>query len=605
MTFEGRIQDEGGEVVDITNEKYGAKGDTVVEDGGGSTVAGAVSFTQTRRTFRPSDEGKVVTIQGAGYNGAVLTTTIAQYVSDSTVKLAVSAFKAVSNAAFSYGTDDTGAILKAITAAGWLSTIYAPAGIYTILGATNTSSDNGGGNQIHLPSRGGLLGQGGKHDVNDPSSRANTTFLCADANAGLMFSGHARFEGFLIDGNNIATLPLKTSPTAGPNAAQAPLPTGGVPTGIPTGTSSGNGTQYALFVDVWVKRSAGDGWSVFASQNLAFYDCASTDNARDGIYFDMGTGGHDFFNFYERGSLRYGVSGDNKIPGGGFVYLPGDIQFFGGVLDTHPSRKGVSKVHMGPSLEWGFLDMDVVGTNLSGPTIELDQTLDVNHRINRCRIWASPGQACIKISGTSQRNGQQQLFLKTDGCSFLSGDSSVLVTEGNGLDQYFSRGWVVDATTRGPQAVGYVSGDTSVQHLTLPDANVLLQGRTGTWQTVSFPSTSPWSGTVRYRVMAEGWVQLEGSAQSATGAAGDLFTLPLGYRPPTGTARGVLVAVRNPAGTQHGVGQVTIQNGAATNTKAGVVAYAPIAGPGAPSGATVVHLDGVWIPVRANDGQMW
>jgi hypothetical protein len=601
VTFEGKVQDEGGEVVDITNSKYGAKGDTVVEDGGGTTVAGAVSFTQNRRAFVPGDVGKVVTVQGAGLDGAVLTTTIAMYVSATTVKLAASAMKGVSDAAFSYGTDDTGAILLAVAAAGWLDTVYAPAGIYTIRGASNTSGDTGGGKQIHLPSRGGLLGQGGKHDVEAPHSRANTTFLCADANAGLMFSGQARFEGFLVDGNNIATLPLKSSPTAGPNVVEVPggpVPTGGVPTGVGTGTSSGNGTQYALFIDVWVKRSAGDGWSVFASQNLAFYDCGSTDNARDGVYFDMGTGGHDFFNFYERGSLRYGISGDNKIPGGGFVYLPGDIQFFGGVLDTHPTRRGVSKVHMGPSLEWGFFDMDIVGTNLSGPTMELVQTLDMNHRIHRCRIWATPtggtpGNACIKISGTAERTGVQQLFLKTDGCSFLSGDCSVLVTEANGVNQYFSRGWVVDATTRGPQVDG--SG--------LPDANVMLQGRTGRWQTASL--VAPWTGTVRYRVMAEGWVQLEGSAQSLLGTGGRMFVLPTGYRPREGTARGVLVAVRDPAGSQHGVGQVTVQNGAATNVNAGAVTYAPIAGSGGPSGATVVHLDGVWIPVRANEGPMW
>jgi hypothetical protein len=612
MTFEGTVRDQGGEVVDITNSAYGAKGDTVVEDGGGATVAGAVSYTQSRRPFVPADVGKVVTVQGAGLNGAVLTTKIASYVSSTSVKLAAPAFKAVTNAAFSYGTDDTGAILKAIVAAGWLTPVYAPAGTYTILGASNTSSDNGGGKQIHLPSRGGLVGQGGKHDVNNPASLGNTTFVCADANAGLLFSGHARFEGFLVDGNNIATLPLKTSPTAGPNVleppAGGPVPTGGLPTGIPTGTSSGNGTQYSTFIDVWVKRSAGDGWSVFASQNVLFYDCGSTDNARDGVYCDMGTGGHDFFNFYERGNLRYGVSGDDKIPGGGFVYLPGDIQFFGGVFDAHPTRRGVSKIHLSPSLEWGFFDMDIVGTNLSGPTIEFVQTLDVNHRINRCRIWATPtgatpGNACIKISGTSERNGRQQLFLKTDGCSFLSGDCSVLFTESNGLDQCVSRGWVIDATARGPQAVGYVSSGTSVQHVTLPDADVLLQGRTGRWQTATL--TAPWTGTVRYRVMAEGWVQLEGSAESSTGNAGRMFVLPLGYRPTAGTARSALVAVRDPAGSQHGVGQVTIQNGAATNESAGAVAYAPVSGSGAPSGATVVHLDGVWIPVRSNDGQMW
>jgi hypothetical protein len=489
------------------------------------------------------------------------------------VKLADSALKAVTNAAFSYGTDDTHAILAAIDAAGWLHTIYAPAGTYTIRGSSN-NGDTGGGNQLHLPSRGGLVGQGGKYMPQDSTSRSNTVFLCADASAGLLFSGHARFESFLIDGNNIATLPLRTNQVAG-----------------------GNGTQYSMFVDVWVTRSAADGWTVFASQNVAFYDCGTTDNARDGLYFDMGTGGHDFFNFYERGSLRYGIRGDNNVPGGGFVYLPGDIQFFGGCLDGHPARQGVSKVYMGPSLEWGFFDMDIVGTNLTGPTMQVTQTLSENHRISRCRIWATPkgmtrGNACIEISGTSEQNGVQHQMVKTEGCAFMAGDNSVYVSAASTFDQYSSRGWVLDATAFGP--VGATS---------LPDPDVMLLDRTGKWRQATL--ISPWTGSVRYRITAEGWVQLEGSATSVTGLTGKMFVLPVGYRLKTGNPRTALVAVCNTAASQFGVGQISVQNGASTNVNAGAVSYVPVTGSGGYSGGTVVHLDGIRLPARPTAAALW
>jgi hypothetical protein len=577
-SFDGYVNDEGGEVVNIKNPAYGpnqgAKGDTVVAPSGASIVAGSNNLTVAAPyQFVSGDVGKVVTIQGAGLNGVVLSTTITSITSPTVVKLADVAMHAVTNGAFSYGTDDTQAIVDAIEAAGWLHTLYAPAGIYTIRGASNTG-DTGGGNQLHLPSRGGLVGQGGKYVPSDSTSRPNTVFFCADASAGLLFSGHARFEGFMVDGNNIATLPIRSNQVAG-----------------------GNGTQYAMFIDVWVTRSAADGWTIYASQNCAFYDCGSTDNAQDGVYFDMGTGGHDFFNFYERGSLRYGIRGDNKVPGGGFVYLPGDIQFYGGCLDTHPTRQGVSKVNMGPALEWGFFDMDIVGSNLSGPTMQVSQTLSENHRISRCRIWATPkgmtrGNACIQISGTSEQNGVQHQMLKTDGCAFMAGDNSVYVAAASGYDQYSARGWVLDATAFGP--VGATS---------LPDADVMLQGRTGKWRQATL--LSPWTGTVRYRITSEGWLQLEGSATSLTGLAGKIFVLPVGYRLKIGNPRTVLVAVCNTSGSQVGVGQISIQNGAATNVNAGAVSYVQVAGSGPFTGGTVVHLDGVCVPARPTDGQMW
>ena len=610
--FDGFVNDERGEVVNITNPAYGAKGDTVLTTGGGSITALSSSFTQSGHTFVSGDVGKVVTVQGAGLEGAVLTSRIASVVSGSTVTLANPALTTVNDAGFSFGTDDTRAILAAVAAAGWFKTVYAPAGIYTIVGSSNDIGPLSGGKQIALGSRGGFVGQGGRYVPGDDTSRANTIFLCADANVGLRAEGHARYEGFMVDGNNIATAPLKTNPVTGSNVVQSPagepFPTGGLPTGLPTGTSTAAGAQYAYFTDVWVTRSASNGWWIFGSQNITFYDCGVTDSAQDGIYFDYGTGGHDFFNFYERGSLRYGLYCDNKSPGGGFRYLTGDINFFGGTLDGHPTRRGVTKIHNRAGLEWSFFDMDIVGDNLSGPTILLDQTLANSNIISRCRIWATPtganpGNACIQISGTSERNGQQQMWLKTDGCAFMAGDNSVYVTQNNGFDKYSSRGWVADATTYGPAAVAHLDSDSGLPHVTLPHADVLLPGRTGRWRTANL--VAPWTGTVEYRIMGEGWVQFRGSARSATGTAGRMFVLPSGYRPRDGQPVTFLVATGGVTGSEVGVGELSIQNGNPANVNAGAVSFAPTIGAPPLAGGTVVYLDGAWLSVRGASGQIW
>lgn len=144
--------------------------------------------------------------------------------------------------------------------------------------------------------------------------------------------------------------------------------------------------------------------------------------------------------------------------------------------------------------------------NLTGPTIYLDQTRANSNVISRCRIWATPtganpGNAGIQISCTPERNGQQ-----------------------HGFDKYSARGWVIDATTYGSSAVAHVDSDSSLAQLTLPQADVLPAGRTGEWRAADL--AAPWTGTLGYRIMGEGWVQLRGSAQSPTGAAGRMFVPP-------------------------------------------------------------------------------
>ena len=171
------------------------------------------------------------------------------------------------------------------------------------------------------------------------------------------------------------------------------------------GSRDGTSPRQSSFSDVWVTRSAADGWSIFGSQNVAFYDCGITDNARDGIYFDMGTGGHDFFNFYERGSLRYGIRCDQKSPGGGFMYLHRRHQLLRRDPRQPPRTGGGVE---GPSWTGARVGLLRHGHRRHQPQRSDDPPGPDAQRAttgsSRCRIWATPkgtnpGNACIQISG--------------------------------------------------------------------------------------------------------------------------------------------------------------------------------------------------------------
>src|SRR4051794_37091483 len=74
--YNGFVFDQGGQVFNIKNTAYGAKGDTV-QATGGSVTSGSTTFTWASGNFQTTDVGKLITVQGAGASGGVLSTTIA------------------------------------------------------------------------------------------------------------------------------------------------------------------------------------------------------------------------------------------------------------------------------------------------------------------------------------------------------------------------------------------------------------------------------------------------------------------------------------------------------------------------------------------------
>jgi hypothetical protein len=125
---------------------YGAKGDTKnVTDG--AITASSKTLTSASANFTSADVGKTVIVAGAGASGSftTLTTTIAAYVSSTSVTLTAAATNTVSSAGVCYGTDDVNAIQNAINDALLASvgtpnntngaTVYLPPGRYLIASA--------------------------------------------------------------------------------------------------------------------------------------------------------------------------------------------------------------------------------------------------------------------------------------------------------------------------------------------------------------------------------------------------------------------------------------------------------------------------------------
>lgn len=111
---------------------YGAKGDGVsLTDA--SITSGSNRLTSPTAAFGAGDVGKPIAIGYAGTGGTnTLVTTIASYVSGTSVLLTGTAYATVSGTAqATYGTNDTSAIIAAIAGA---NAVYLPAGHYIITG---------------------------------------------------------------------------------------------------------------------------------------------------------------------------------------------------------------------------------------------------------------------------------------------------------------------------------------------------------------------------------------------------------------------------------------------------------------------------------------
>jgi hypothetical protein len=439
-------------------------------------------------------------------------------------------------------TDDTAAIAEAIAnAAAVGGTVYVPPGTYLITGPLTISSP------------GGLVGSGG----NPGTAGAATVFKCGSSTAGIVVACPGTYEGFCVDGNATATTPLQIGTLSGGNATTA--------------------ASHNTFIDVWVKGSAGDGWTIYGSQGSSYHHCGSTGNSQDGLHIDGGAGDLDFWNFSTSGNGRYGVRGATAVTGGTGTYGGHceNVRFFGGAIGAS-GDSGTSAVYLRGAVGWRLHDASIRGDGLGGPAVDLDQSAGYALDFSRCRIkshvsGSSPGKACIQVAGTPPgglpTGIHRQTFLITDGVRFLGGDSSVYFAVGSSAFLYTALDWVCDDTTS--KAVS-ASGQ--------PAADTLLAGRPGIWVNVT---SGYGTGTVGYRIDELGHVQLRGTV---TGSGGTILTLPAGYRPtPVDSNPMVFLAAPGTTGTGGKTATVSI-------TSAGVVSATVTVG-------STVNLDGIRFPV--------
>jgi hypothetical protein len=117
-TFQGFTQNATGAVARsiqsefqdrVSAKQFGAQGNALQYFTGAITTS-TKAFSATGTSFTAADVGKGIAIAGAGPSGATLTTTIAAYISATSVTLAASASTTVTGATFTYGTDDTAAL---------------------------------------------------------------------------------------------------------------------------------------------------------------------------------------------------------------------------------------------------------------------------------------------------------------------------------------------------------------------------------------------------------------------------------------------------------------------------------------------------------------
>ncbi|HET7567523.1 MAG TPA: glycosyl hydrolase family 28-related protein [Gaiellaceae bacterium] len=388
-------------------------------------------------------------------------------------------------------TDDTSAIPAAVSdAAAVGGVVFAPAGVYRIT------------SQIEFSGSVSLVGVGAKAKgdiaTQDPGS-GNTVFLCDAASAGILVTSNGTFRDFECDGNNTATVPLQH---------------GKLVSGVAQATSG------ATFVCVWVKNSAGNGFTVYGAQNSAYHDCRARINAGDGLYVDGGAGGLTFWHWEESDNAHYGVHGDAQVSGGTGTYQTHteDIHFFSGICDGG-SVNGIGKMKLRKAVNWSFPALSLVGSShMSGPTVDLDQTDGYGLDFSGCWIWGNSNYAGIQVGGTGPSTGTPRAFLVTNDIEWHNSGSSVTVTGAPGINRFVARGWMYENAA----PVGPSSG---------PAIDTMLEGRNGGWVTPN-PWAPGWSSQgIKYRVNADGAVEFTGAATASNLTASQLFTLAAGYRP--------------------------------------------------------------------------
>lgn len=117
------------EVVNVKD--FGAVGDLQVSYGVGAMTSGSPTLTVTGASFTAADVGKVAWVQYAAGGGAPLKTTVAAFVSSTTLTLAANAGATTSTSDVCIGTDDTAAIDAAVASLGAQGgEVFFPAGAY-------------------------------------------------------------------------------------------------------------------------------------------------------------------------------------------------------------------------------------------------------------------------------------------------------------------------------------------------------------------------------------------------------------------------------------------------------------------------------------------
>jgi hypothetical protein len=188
---QGLIEEYGDPYTNVKAPPYNATGNTIFNiAGNGHITSGLNAFTSATAAWTAADVGKVILIAGAGTAGAPLNTTIATFVSSTSITTTASAATTVTTAVFAYGTDDTAAFNSAISAVSSSGgNIWLPAGNY-IFSSTLTID----------PTKCSLIGPG-SNDVTLIPTTAITgdAFRITEVTFVATIQSN-RFGGFTVDG---------------------------------------------------------------------------------------------------------------------------------------------------------------------------------------------------------------------------------------------------------------------------------------------------------------------------------------------------------------------------------------------------------------------
>lgn len=221
---------------------------------------------------------------------------------------------------------DTGAFKIGDGTSSWLVLLYAnnpgdhvpPSGDTT--GATDTANINAqiaAGRLLRLTK--GVYYINNKVDLSYFLAAGNdlispqTEIICVNSGAGVVLQKSGGLTGgFRVNGNNVATQPLLVGHSSNLSLINA----------------------QSTYIAIDVVNSAQDGWVIQGSQNLGFYNCSASNNARDSLVLDYGCGGLVFTRFEGNAHGRYGLRVDESgTAPAGLYTAPQDIAFYGGEFE--------------------------------------------------------------------------------------------------------------------------------------------------------------------------------------------------------------------------------------------------------------------------------